>query len=652
MRRSFALALALVLVGSGCGGTGLPSGSGHHGREPAAADVPAVWSWAVPASGPWRLPATANVAVVVDAGRALVDLGGDGLVAVDLGTGEVGAPVEVLAAGERIAAFARVGDRVLAFGAGGDAARAWQIELDPIRATPLALPAPAGVPSPDPFVHTVAVSPDHTRLAVCGSLRPPIVRDAATLAVIATVTDADVECDEPHFVDRDHVVFDSGAGLSYAIDLRTGAGDWLDPTLPVVFPGPGGRRVRLDGTTATSLDARGATVCAFAAGEVPRLRWTPSGAVVLEGADGLHVCAADPDAEPVVLAGPLWQPRVDIADGVAVMVDRFGVAVADLEQRVIRGPAGTVSPIWAVAPRAGAVAVAADRLRLVRDGAPAAIGPAGVRQLAVAPPGRPIAAITDDVVTWDPATAVVDVVARDHLAASVLDRAGDELTWNVAGSLYRARAGGGVEPWIGLPDGADPVALDAATGRVAWREGDVYRIADVDARDVWTLQVAGDRGCGATGRVRFERGTTRFAIQTGTWIERFDLVDRARLGAVRLDGAHAAAWDLVAGTGELAIAAAGEVVLWRPGAAAATRWVPPIARGPDELAVDASGAELAIGYEDGGVAWIHLAGLRAHGSPRAVVTRGPDDRCAPPPQPGLAELLREPDPDPTSGILD
>src|SRR5688572_27482063 len=98
------LVLVLVLVGSGCSGRALPSNSRRHRPAPTA-DVPAVWSWVAPPSGPWRLPATANLAVVVDASRALVDLGGDGLVVVDLATGDVGAPVDVLAADEQIEAF-------------------------------------------------------------------------------------------------------------------------------------------------------------------------------------------------------------------------------------------------------------------------------------------------------------------------------------------------------------------------------------------------------------------------------------------------------------------------------------------------------------------------------------------------------------------
>jgi hypothetical protein len=175
---------------------------------------------------------------------------------------------------------------------------------------------------------------------------------------------------------------------------------------------------------------------------------------------------------------------------------------------------------------------------------------------------------------------------------------------------------------------------------------------------VWSLQVWAIDACGVFGTLKLERGSTRFAIGNGLAIERFDLDGRRRLGTIELPDAYVGAWDLVPGTGELVMATAGEVMIWRPGDPTARRWVPPIARGPSELAVDATGTELAVAYEDGSLLWVNLAGLRAHGTPRPVVERAAaiqdHAECATTAidQPALDDLLRAPDASPISGILD
>jgi hypothetical protein len=260
------------------------------------------------------------------------------------------------------------------------------------------------------------------------------------------------------------------------------------------------------------------------------------------------------------------------------------------------------------------------------------------------------------IIGWDPATAGVRTIAAEQLIGWMIDRTADEVVWDNLGTVYRRRGGAAVEPWFGLPSDARLHAIDAGAHRFAWEQSDAFRVVDLDRRDVWSLQVWAIDACGVFGTLKLERGSTRFAIGNGLAIERFDLDGRRRLGTIELPDAYVGAWDLVPGTGELVMATAGEVMIWRPGDPTARRWVPPIARGPSELAVDATGTELAVAYEDGSLLWVNLAGLRAHGTPRPVVERAIQDHaeCATTAidQPALDDLLRAPDASPISGILD
>src|SRR5205814_581922 len=96
---------------------------------------------------------------------------------------------------------------------------------------------------------------------------------------------------------------------------------------------------------------------------------------------------------------------------VAVLVYGYVVVAVDLATGAIRTVDGNVGPPTAVAPRAGLVIAATDRVRAWGAGALVANGEAGVKAFAVDPATEPVVTLTDATVSlWEPTTGDHEVI--------------------------------------------------------------------------------------------------------------------------------------------------------------------------------------------------------------------------------------------------
>lgn len=106
----------------------------------------------------------------------------------------------------------------------------------------------------------------------------------------------------------------------------------------------------------------------------------------------------------------------------------------------------------------------------------------------------------------------------------------------------------------------------------------------------------------------------------------FDFAARKRLANIDLPKMMQLEWAYLP-SGEMLFAGPSELAIWDPRTSKAIGWKPPLKERPVELALDAAGAELAIGYANGSVLWADVAQLRAHSTHRDAVLE-PATACA------------------------
>jgi hypothetical protein len=588
--------------------------------------VPAVWSWSAAMTGAWRLPDAGYSVAVVDEQRAVVTLLDERLVVVDLATGAVSEPSTILNPRAKIDQLARVGGRVIAFGEDAFAPAAWAITLDPVGATPLPYPDPgAGGPAYQPT--RVVVSPDGTRVVVCGDDRWPVVRDVASLDVIAVAKDT--ECGDPRFLDGDTVAFGKLDETSHVLDLKTKQVALASPGGPTVYAGPRGRVATVSDTTLTITDGSGKILHTDDRRGRMDTAWLADGTFI---EIGLGELAIHPGAGGVtrVVALPFLVPRVAASDRTIVVVSDYTVSTVDIATGELRVPEGNLSAPSQVAPRAGAVVVSADKLRVWRDGVQEAQGAGNVLRFAADPADQPIAVMSlAGVAAWDPANDTRRLLRPLDVLGFVLARDRDQLAYDDNNTIYRSVRGAAIAPWFRYASGMNAEAIDVTTNRVAWTRDKAYVVADLDRNRVWALQAWSYAGCDTGVSFKFARGTSRFAVESLNQIHLYDGATQKRLGGVELVDGALQAWDLVPSTGEVVMTARGEVIVWKAGDDSATSWASPFDVQASQVAVSGDGTEVAVGYVDGSVVWLNLAGVRKHGTPRAVAVhpRGEHPEC-------------------------
>jgi hypothetical protein len=598
--------------------------------------------WVASTGGAWRLPKDGSDLAIVDDTAAVVRTGPRELVRVDLVTGAIGGVTDVIPAPGVIESIARVGDRVLAFGFTDSGAAVWSIAAAPLAATALAVPDPEPLRPGAAHLAEVTVSADGTRVFVCGARRWPVVRDAVTLAAIRVFTSVD-DCRSPHFADADHVV--TRTIKPQLLEISTGKVTSISPHGAIAHPGPGGRTLTItDYSSFRFTDGAGRLVGEARGYGAPS--WIPDGSgVVMIGAGEIVV-------QPVTGTGDrrIGLPVADgitrhaiTPGGVAVLLAGHVVIAVDLAAGTHRTASGNLGRIVRIAPRDDMVVVASDRIRAWRDGQLVANGEPAVTTFTADPPGQPVLTISTTTVSgWDPVTG--DRFVLHELAGSgfVIGRARDRILFDDDNVVFKGQGQGRRPPgrWFQYRHDAHLEAMDVAGNTLAWSLDGGFHVADLDRGQVWSFSFP---DCATVGTgVRFDPPRGRIGIELGGEIQLVDLGARQRLGGVALDDAGwpPVAWGFVPRTGEVAIAAPGELVLWDPATTRAVSWTLPVAAQPVELGIDATGTAVAIGFADGGVVWARLDAVRAHAKPRAVRLRVPErGGCTTAPRPALDELV-------------
>jgi hypothetical protein len=607
--RALAVAVVVAHALAGCRSARAP--------EPTGASAPTgPWTWTASMGGPWRLPAYGyDVVVVPGDAHAIVRTSWREAVVVDLATGAVG-PIAPLVTGAVVEQLARVGDRVLALGARDGAPAAWSISVGPLAATPIDLaPVPAGKPAKG--LAGIAVSPDGSRLFVCSGMTWPVLRDAQTLAAVKVFEQLDL-CREPVFSDDTHVLFKTSTPV--LLDLTTGATLETSAKGPYRIAGPNGRGLTVtdyskwqfsDGTGQSLGSARG----------YGHPRWLADGSGVYSTALGaLSIQPVGGDARKIALPMAGWVSRAALtASGGAVLLSGYVMAAVDLATGAIRTADGNVGMVSAVAPRGGLVIAASDRVRAWGPAGLVANGEAGVVAFTAAPVTEPVITLSATTIArWEPVTGDRVVIRELEDLASTIDRAGDRVVYDDGPSLFQSVRGRPPSRWFRFRDDLILAAIDIDSDRVAWTGDQSFHVADLDRGAMWSF-------CSDGNRLVFDPdpARARAGVDDSLSIQLYDLAERRALGGVELDDRFLGPWAFLPGADELVIASEHDVVVWKPGANTALAWATGDTSDPSALAIDPTGAELAIGYNDGGVRWIDLRRLREHMTPRAATVLPP-----------------------------
>lgn len=603
------------------------AGAGSARVTPAPTTVLPPWTWTTPTTGAWRLPTEANSVAMVDAQHA-VALTFDEAMVIDLQTGAVTSPVQVITSG-RFDAVARVGTRILAFGSRDEKPMAWEITINPVKAIEIPLTDPVPEEPTTLWGDAAEVSGDGTKIAVCTNHRWPTIRDARTLDVIRVIKN--VECRRPWFPDAGHVML--GAGTEpRLIDLATGAVTKVELATPRVTQGPGGRSFVLGDDRYKVLGPNGAVLRNRRdRTHYEDVQFTPDGRYVVGLRMGTLTIrpATDDEGKDREIELPTAVPALALDNTTAlVLVENVMIAV-DLANGTVRHASGNLELIRQVAPRSGAVVVASDHLRLWREGKLVATTDP-VTAFAQGATSDAITVLTFDFVgLWDPSTGERRVVRTfDKLGIdALLAQHGTTYAFNDGNKLYRGKGDAPPTPWLSFREDFELEAIDLAHDRIAWKANDAMHVADLATRTVWSVQVpAYSDGCEAGMHLRFAPDGNRFAIDSAGAVTLFDFAARKRIANIDLPKMMQLKWDYLP-SGEMLFAGPSELAIWDPKTNKAVGWKPPIKERPVELSIDASGAELAIGYANGSVLWADLAQLRAHATRRDAVLE-PATACA------------------------
>jgi len=606
-----------VLVPAVAIGIAAACGPGSHRHASAPARPAGPWTWVASSGGPWRLPSYGfDVAIAADDTHAVIRTGSHEAVVLDLTTGAVGPTTVLVTAPSSIDSIVRVGDRLLAFGITDAGAAVWAITTSPLAATALDAPADPHPAKPKRTSSAIAVSPDGTRVFVCGATRWPVLRDASTLAVIRTYDDL-ATCREPYFADAGHILIRTAT--PQLVELATGTTTALQPRGPYALAGPGGRVLTVSEYSRWRFtDAAGALLGEARGYGTPR--WLPDGSGVVAVALGQVTVqpAGGGEARKVSLPSGDNVSRFAVSmSGTAVLLIGHVIIAVDLVAGTTRTADGNIGSVDQVAARGDAVIAATNRIRAWRDGRLVANGEPGVTSFDARPASAPVVTLSaSSVSSWDPTTGDRRVIRELEDIGTLVRRGGDQLVFDDGYSVFRGVRGRPPTRWFRFRDDLSLAALDVASGRVAWSGGDAYHVADIDRGQVWSFCASGDR-------IAFDPARPRVGVDDLDQIQLYDLAGRRALGGVGFDDLMIGPWAFVPTTGELVMASDGEVVLWDPAKQTVISWLTGDAIEPSAIDVDATGTRLAIGYADGGIRWATLAGVRVHAHPRAFVGHPP-----------------------------
>jgi hypothetical protein len=257
----------------------------------------------------------------------------------------------------------------------------------------------------------------------------------------------------------------------------------------------------------------------------------------------------------------------------------------------------------------GVVYAAADRLRRWERGALVASTDLAAEALAGHPPLGPIWLVADDtLLAWDGSAGAPRSLAEAS-AADIIDASPTEAIFTNLYDLYRVRPGAAPERWFTFHEDAYLADLDASTGRLLLStDGGVSIVAPDEER---VIGVAND-DCWSPSFPRLARGIERAVIDAEAAVRVYDTASGRLVGS--LDTADTVTLDaefLGPDAGTLAVLIEDAVLLWPIGAARAARWTLPLTASPVTLAASSDGLELAIGFDDGSLAWTTVADARA-----------------------------------------
>jgi predicted Ser/Thr protein kinase len=607
-------------------GTGASPGSGS--AEPRPAPLPAPWVASM--TGPYRLPFAGDQIRLVDERRALVlpERRSLGVFPLDLDTGAVGAAISIGGTGDDPEVLARVGDRIIAFGHHPDKTpAAWAVTLDPPAATEIPIPD-GGKPLAKGSYRVVAVSPDGTKLVVCGRTRPPLVRDARTFAVLRVLPAT--ACANLRFSAANKIVTDNTE-----IDVGTGKQRVLGDSEYGGYAGPGGHTAAGPDDNGTSTVRRDGVVTQASFPVDETLRWTPDGVAITWVAGSVSL-RPGPGGAPRLVPTKLGLAASNVFD-LDVDATHFAllrgaiVEVVDLESGTDRTATGNLALVYVVAPRGGTVLAAADELRVWHgDTVLATVPEDSVYELAPLPVPGPVYVNSgaSDLARWDPDTGVwrrvgeLDGLGNPHVVAH-----GEDVWFADGTTIKRLRGDASPAPWITFAAPYELEALDPIGERMILTSETRLVYVDLRAKTAlaWTI-VENCRGLtvalAANAPWIGVEGTDKVR---GTWA--VELLAGAQ--PIRIETATDRLWGTEVAArsdGELVLASRNTIVLWRPRATTGVVWTAaaPATIIPWSLALDAAGSELAVGYDTGGVAWARLDDVRATGT-TAPMDLFPDD---------------------------
>lgn len=573
--------------------------------------LPDPWTWSAGTVAAWRVDGAVHDILALDDKRGIA-IAGITLQLVALDTGVVTRKASF--DGGLPTSLVRVGDRVLAYGNRGKAATAWTIDPTSLAVASLDLPEkPAGTSTKGRFA--IDVSPDGKHVVTCSDDRWPTVRDAATLAPVATFTGAE-SCAHVRFVDDGRVVLDrvDSRTAGRIGDIKTGK---LTPTKPgaaVPWPGPGGRSARVESRKVT-ISAGGKEVATYAASAFTGPQWLGDGSALVSTARGsMTVLAARPGQALRTVEMPAAFRRTSPIPGTTRLFFQSGphrLGVIDAADGTFVSAEGTnLGDVVKIAVHDGAVVSGAERVRVWRDRTITATGPLALAEAIDLDAGKPaLYATLHGVFTLDLETGVAQAI-DDEASSTAADRAGERILYDA--DEYVKTGDGSV--WFKRSDDFFVTDLDAATGRVAMTDDDAFYVARPDEDALFGFH---SFDCEDPLYLYLERGKQRAAAYDGVTVHLYDTAKKKALGGIELTDDNIEALAFIPGSDALVLV--GEAMyVWDPVKDTLVSWPLPAAHAgvtSTALAVDATGTQVAVGFSDGAILWANLDGVRMHSEP-------------------------------------
>lgn len=567
------------------------------------------WLWVSPETGPWRVPMGAR-AIEQANDHELAVMTRTELIMVDRQTGVVEPAVQVIDDGW-MHAMTTVRGKLVAFGELNSAPAAWEITTSPPSATLLPLDDPGGTPPGYGQGMGVQVSLDGSKVLVCGNVRPPTVRDASTLAVIATAPG--VSCDRAYWTDANHIVLGSHKSM-HSFDVTNGQVTPLSFDV-VTMEGRRGLVWRGDKDGYQLSDKKGPIRqhLDWSIGSADT-RWTPDGShLVAQSFNKIRLIPTKRGASDIEIEVPYGVASFAVDQKSASVL--IGNAVLDIELATgnVRQPEGHLSRVGAIVPRNGQLITLADKLRVWRDGkVDRTVGDAN--EIAAGDSKSPLVLLEAGAAYWwDPDTDARESIAGSRWLSEVY-RAGNDLVLVSIDEMFRVGPAGATR-WMTVEGRID--AVDVKRGRVLLHHAERTYMLDTKKKSAWSFIVADGLGnCDAALEVAFSPDGARVAAYSDGGLVLFETKSGKPLGRIELTDLPVVHWTFLP-NGDLLIAGIQELVIWNAKTKTATGYMTPVDTMPTHIAVEPAGKELAIAYTDGRVLWAELPTLRANATPRA-----------------------------------